>query len=173
MKWRSAGAVCLTIAVYVMSCHKNEEDTTGLSKLDHQFLTQAPAMNMNELYIESLMLNHYPHHIGGGVGYSYNQHRFDSTDLYNLARSFNVATPTGPDSAYILQWQTLNNLQGYAFDSAALQFEIDTHTAILDLYQNEANFGYNPRVRNYAKEFLGREVWHKQFDEQTLAGLPK
>jgi hypothetical protein len=160
-------------ALWVFSSCNKSEDENALSKQDLDFLQKAAQVNYNTIYLFDSVISHIPSSIFSSSGFAATMmidHKKNQSELNTVAANVNTPLPPNqPDSATIQFGALLKTLPHYTSDTTYFKFQIKWHLQIVDLYQQEANFGNNAQVRHFATKNLAYEVDHQYSSESNLA----
>lgn len=93
-------------------------------------------------------------------------------DLKALADTMKVSLPTAADSMHILLKQQLTTLSGKSFDSVYIRSQVADHQNAINLFEAEANSGFDVRLKNYANKYLPALRMHKHIIDSLRVANP-
>lgn len=74
--------------------------------------------------------------------------------LASMAQSRQVDLPTEMDGRHATLYQRLQTLNGGLFDQAYLESQLQDRTMLIQAFQDQADSGTDPQVRDFAKQRL-------------------
>jgi putative membrane protein len=172
MKMNVTGFACVMAAVCVMGCNKliNHNGNNNLSQMDRDFMTQASYANNGEVAAGGVAVVRAMDTAVKAFGaFMVTEHTAAQTELQAIADS--IMLPTTPDSAHVMLVQKLQTLSGHTFDTAYVKSQVDDHKKALVLFEQEADYGGNTKLRNYAAANLPHLRLHLQLADSLWARL--
>jgi putative membrane protein len=175
MNRKFTGIACITAAFCVIACHKDHHDDNdnNLSKMDRTFVTQAGYANSDEIAAGGVAAAKGSDSAVKMFGaFMVTEHSTAQGELKTIANNLSdVTVPDTPDSVHIAMMQKMALLSGHAFDTAYIKSQINDHNTAMALFQQEATYGENTRLRNYAAKYLPHIIMHKEMADSIWAGL--
>jgi putative membrane protein len=95
-------------------------------------------------------------------------HKKVGDQLQQLSDRENFALPTEPNADQRATYERLSKLSGAEFDSALLAELKTDHERAISLFQQEAQRGFNPQLRNFAQSTLPSLQHHDQMVGRTM-----
>lgn len=145
----------LMIATFILSCKKNNDNPNAVNSTDKNFLIQTYLASKAEIQLGQLALNNANNPIVRQFGKKIIAGYKDvQLDLVAVAGKINFPLS---DTALISSQSTsaLNELTGFAFDTAYIRSRSISQRNTLDVFQDELNGGNNTYLRYY---FLNKYI---------------
>lgn len=98
-------------------------------------------------------------------------HSKSNDKLQEAASKDNMQLPSQPNEMQQQEAQKLQDMSGKQFDRAFLKNEIRDHHKDIRAYEQEANSGQNPQLKQYAKDCLPVLKKHLQMAESALDSM--
>lgn len=92
-------------------------------------------------------------------------HTQANAELMQIAETKGLTAPTEPDAAHKQAAQHLSMLSGAQFDQQYVQGQVADHRTTVALFQQEANSGQDPQLKQYAQKYLPILQHHLQMAE--------
>ena len=160
------------LSFIIMSCKDDNDNNTVPNDFDKTFMTNATYANRSEIDFAQLALtNSQNDSIKAYAQKMVADHTMAQSELDSLGNKFSFTLPTTMDSAHQAMRPQLEALSGYSFDTAYINGQVRDHEATITLFQNEANQGFNPDVRNYASGKLPHLQEHLQSANNVKSSL--
>jgi len=139
----------------------NNNDNGNLSDQDKQFMAFAKEANVAEIDAGNLASNKGNNQAVKNFGqWMVAEHTTAKTSLDSLAGAVNVTLADTMNAEHDALKQTLNNLNGYAFDTTYIGAQVRDHMKVIQQFQNEIQNGRHSEVKNYANRFLPHIQMH-------------
>lgn len=163
-KW--PGFICLalmtTFAIYGCDKDDDDDDNHNLSAMDRDFMRKAAYANRAEIELGQLATEKGNHDAVQDFGqHMVIEHTQALRELDSLADRWDVDLPDGLDSLHQAKKQLLSTYAGYAFDTAYIKGQVMDHIEALNLFQQEASNGQEPRLKAYANKYIPHIQMHK------------
>jgi putative membrane protein len=172
MKMNVTGFACAMAVVCVMGCNKliNHNGNSNLSQMDRDFMTKASYANNSEVAAGGVAtVKAMDTAVKAFGAFMVTEHTTAQTELQTIADS--IMLPTTPDSVHIMMLQKMQTLSGHTFDTAYIKSQIQGHNTALVLFQQEADYGGNTKLRNYASQNLPHIRLHLQLADSIWARI--
>lgn len=122
----------------------------GFNNMDIKFMKSVAMANIAEVKFGQLAQER-----GGEWAKAYGkdmerEHTLALEQLKQIAKDRGVNLPTDFDSKTKAEWTKMNNLHGWAFDSAYRKMMLAGHRAALNLVHDEMNSGRDESIKGYA-----------------------
>lgn len=145
----------VVIATLLIACKKDNDNPNEVNSTDKNFLVQTYLAAKTEIQVGELALNKS----GSGIVQNFGQriiadYRAAQTDLIAVANKLNLSL-TDTATIRINSISSLNELNGYSFDTAYLRSRREDQLNLLGHFQDELNSGNNTYIRYY---FLNKYI---------------
>ena len=144
------------------SCEEDEEaprDT--VSAQDREFTVQATYANLAEIAMGQLALTQAEDEsIRQYAATMVTDHTKAQDELRYLVESYDLEIPDTLESGDQIIYEELEQLEGYAFDSAYIGSQVVAHQKTQQLFQNQIDRGENTGIVQYASSTLPHLTEH-------------
>lgn len=171
MKGKLTGVTCAMAAICVMACNKFfPNNDNNLSQLDRSFMTQASYANNSEVAAGQVATTKGMDSSVKAFGaFMVSEHSTAQNELQAIADS--ITLPDTPDSVHMMLLQKLQTLSGHTFDTAYIQSQIKDHNMAIVLFKQEADYGENKKLRDYAAKNLPHLRMHLEMADSVWAKI--
>lgn len=138
------------------ACEDDEEPTsTPISTQDREFAKQATYSNLAETAMGQLALTETEDEsIRQFAQMMVTEHTQAQDELRYLAESYELEIPDTLNSEQQAIYEELEQLEGYAFDSAYISSQVVAHQQAQQIFQKQIDQGENPNILDYASSIL-------------------
>jgi putative membrane protein len=156
-------------ATAVLPSSTGQANSGKLSPTDANFVAKAAASGMAEVEAGQLAVQSGGPKVKPIGERMVADHTRANNELIGIAKSQEIAVPTSVDPTDAAQLAELRRAQGQAFDNAYLTTQLTDHQTAIALFQQEADQGSDPALKNFAAKTLPILKMHLQMVQQALS----
>ncbi len=139
----------------------------NLNDTDRNFLTKAAQDGLGEVQIAQLAEQKATNdHIKDMSRKLVDDHTKANDQLKDIASKQNLTMPTQPSEKDKDRYDRLSKLSGQQFEQAFLREQVKDHQKDIQEFQNEANNGKDPQLKQFAQQNLSVLQQHLQMAQQ-------
>lgn len=173
-----AGAVLTAISLWAAvpmqtapGSSAGKSSAQNLSSADRKFMTKAAEDGLAEVQMGQLAEQKGATPEVKNFGRELvTDHSKANSQLQQVAGSLGVTLPTQPTAHQKAAYDKLSKMSGAKFDSAFVNGQIKDHHRDIAAFQNEANHGSNPEVKNFAAQTIPVLQKHLETARKIAAG---
>lgn len=157
-RWiRLFGLLLLGLALIGFTACEDDEETprTPVTSQDREFAKQATYSNLAEIAMGQLALTETEDEsIRQFAQMMVTDHTEAQDELRYLAESYELELPDTLNNEQQAIYEQLEQLEGYAFDSAYIRSQVTAHQQAQQTFQKQIDQGENPNILDYASSIL-------------------
>ena len=141
--------------VITSACDDDNDDNDDLHETDRTFMVNAAMANKAEIELGAIAASK-----GQAEGVKMfgslmvQEHQTALDELNEIADDEDVDLPNTLDQKHQQLKQQLLSLNGYTFDTTYIRSQIMDHEQAIELFENEAAYGRERRIKEYANKYL-------------------
>jgi putative membrane protein len=155
----------MSSAVFLASCDKEDDTENGnaVNGTDQEFTVTASIGNQAEIELGQLAATKATNPGVKAYGQMMvTEHTAAGAELDSIAGSLNLSTPDTLDLEHKVLKAALTALSGKAFDSTYIASQVKDHQKSIMVFEQEATYGANARLKNFATKHLPHLRMHLQ-----------
>lgn len=144
------------------------QSRSTVSTLDQQFANQAAEAGLAEVQLGQLAVQRASSsEVKEYAQEMVQDHTQANNELQQLAAQKGITLPQSLNQQHQTARTNLSNLSGEAFDRAYMDLMKQDHAKVVSLFQQQANQGQDPELRNWAAKTLPALQEHAQTAQST------
>ncbi|UCJ08561.1 DUF4142 domain-containing protein [Chitinophaga pendula] len=156
------------------ACSKNNDSSPVLDRRDATFMVVAAQGNVNEITFGKLADSiSATASIKTFARQMVTDHQGALDELLGIARDKTLGLDQVMDSAHKIIYPKLGALRGYEFDTAYIKGQVRDHQQTIDVFQFQADSGYDGRLKAYAAKYLPVIRMHAKHADSLAALYPQ
>lgn len=162
-KQRPWALLLLVLLIMCFTACEDEEDgpKDPVSAQDREFAVQATYSNLAEIALGQLALTQAEDEsVRQFAQTMVNDHTQAQDELRYLVESYDLEIPDTLNSEQQALYEELEQLEGYAFDSAYISSQVTAHQEAQQIFQKQIDQGDNKNIVGYASSLLPHITMH-------------
>ncbi len=159
-------------ALLFTACDKDDDGDliNELNDTDENFAANAARSNTAEIQISQLALDNTTNDtVREFAQMMIDQHQLAQDELDSIANSVDFDLPHDISQPNVDLKNRLAALNGYSFDTAFMNSQVQLHVAAANLFQNHSTSGTHPGLKNYAAKYLPIVQQHRTMADSVRA----
>jgi putative membrane protein len=174
-QWALAPAACGLFAFSMAAWGQNGTGTASrMTSSDSTFATKAAQGGLAEVQLGNLAEQNASSQDVKDFGQRMvKDHTNANDELKQIAQQQNLTLPTGMNAKDQAVYNRLSKLHGAAFDQAYMRDMVNDHKMDIREFQQEANHGTDPQLKQFASKTLPTLQQHLQMAQLTQSKIMK
>jgi len=144
----------ITIVILASACNTNG-DLTAMRQVDRDFVLRASEANLAQIQLAEIAVTRATTSaVLSFANQMATEHRSALDELEELAEDKNTAITRSINLDHQEIEQKLSIMNGYTFDTAYMKSQILDHEKIIALFETEISNGNDPKITDYALQYL-------------------